>query len=102
MPASRPRTTAWKKRTKLRKAKLLKAYDTKLGIPPAIMEVKKKGPKVSKKKIEAAPAGKAAPAAKAAPAKAVPAAKAAPAAQAAPAAKAAPAKAAPAAKGAKK
>jgi len=67
MPASRPRTTAWKKRTKLRKAKLLKAYDTKLGIPPAIMEVKKKGPKVSKKKIETAPAGKAAPA-KAAPA----------------------------------
>ena len=96
MPASRPRTTAWKKRTKLRKAKLLKAYDTKLGIPPAIMEVKKKGPKVSKKKIEAAPAGKAAPAAKAAPAKAAPAAK------PAPAAKAAPAKAAPAAKGAKK
>lgn len=33
MPASRPRTTAWKKRTKIRKAKLLKAYDTKLGIP---------------------------------------------------------------------
>ncbi len=88
MPASRPRTTAWKKRTKLRKAKLLKAYDTKLGIPPAIMEVKKKGPKVSKKKIEAAPAGKAVPAAKGAPAaKAVPAAKAAPATKAAPAAK---------------
>ena len=88
MPASRPRTTAWKKRTKIRKAKLLKAYDTKLGIPPAIMEVKKKGPKVSKKTPGTAPAGKGAPAAKAA-------------AKAAPAAKAA-AKAAPAAKGAKK
>ena len=88
MPASRPRTTAWKKRTKIRKAKLLKAYDTKLGIPPAIMEVKKKGPKVSKKTPGTAPAAKAAPA-KAAPAKAAP-------------AKAAPAKAAPAAKAAKK
>ena len=88
MPASRPRTTAWKKRTKIRKAKLLKAYDTKLGIPPAIMEVKKKGPKVSKKTPGSAPAAKAAPA-KAAPAKAAP-------------AKAAPAKAAPAAKAAKK
>ena len=100
MPASRPRTTAWKKRTKLRKAKLLKAYDTKLGIPPAIMEAKKKGPKVSKKTPETAPAAKAtatkaAPAAKAAAAKA--------AAKTAPAAKAAPTKAAaPAAKGAKK
>ena len=81
MPASRPRTTAWKKRTKIRKAKLLKAYDTKLGIPPAIMEVKKKGPKVSKKTPGTAPA------AKAAPAKAAPAAKATPAAKAAPAAK---------------
>ena len=91
MPASRPRTTAWKKRTKIRKAKLLKAYDTKLGIPPAIMEVKKKGPKVSKKTPGTAPAGKGAPAAKAVPAKAAPAAK-----------TAAPAKAAPAAKGAKK
>lgn len=88
MPASRPRTTAWKKRTKIRKAKLLKAYDTKLGIPPAIMEVKKKGPKVSKKTPGTAPAGKGAPAGKAA----------------APAAKvtAPAAKAAPAAKGAKK
>jgi len=88
MPASRPRTTAWKKRTKIRKAKLLKAYDTKLGIPPAIMEVKKKGPKVSKKTPGTAAAGKGAPAGKAA----------------APAAKvtAPAAKAAPAAKGAKK
>ena len=66
MPASRPRTTAWKKRTKIRKAKLLKAYDTKLGIPPSIMVVKKKGPKVSKKKPGTAPA-KAAPAAKSTP-----------------------------------
>lgn len=80
MPASRPRTTAWKKRTKIRKAKLLKAYDTKLGIPPSIMEVKKKGPKVSKKKAEAAPAAKTA-------AKAAPASKSAPAAKAAPAPK---------------
>lgn len=77
MPASRPRTTAWKKRTKIRKAKLLKAYDTKLGIPPAIMEVKKKGPKVSKKTPGTAPAGKGAPAAKVT----APAAKAAPAAK---------------------
>ena len=50
MPQSRPRTTEWKKRTKIRKAKLLKAYDMKLGIPPVLMKAKKKGPKVSKKK----------------------------------------------------
>lgn len=50
MPNVRPRTTAAKKRTKIRKAKLRKVYDTKLGVPPRLMKAPKKAAKVAKKK----------------------------------------------------
>lgn len=49
----RPHTTAWKKRTKIRKAKLKKPYQTNLGVPPRKMKVVKKAPLVSKKKAPA-------------------------------------------------
>jgi len=58
MARKRPRTSTWKKRTKVRKAKLRKPYDTKLGVPPRLMETPKKAPLVSKKKKPAATAGK--------------------------------------------